>query len=282
MPNQTLRSAVRRSSLLLAGAAVVTGISLAPQSDVARAHDVFHAAPKARFVVKPAHAVTIPVVVKPAAGASTLLPVVDQSDIKPQHRMLADQVLKALPRFCRDHLENFYVNYDPKAANRGLGGADTIIVIGTVPDNEFRALVTHECGHVTDIGGIRGSSASGVSGFLDGNTPVFNDDPSVAFYRISWVNSFVNHPGSKDSDFVSGYAETDPFEDFAESFAFYALQKKEFQRLAKTNPVLKAKYDFMDRVVFNGNPEFASSSYKRGGRVPWDVTKLPYVWHAKK
>lgn len=288
---QRPRPAFGRTSLLRAGASVVaivvTACSLASGNTVASPESGLHAAsPAPRFSVVGASIQTLPAsttVVKPKHyAASSLLSVVNQDDIHADQRILADQVLRALPSWCRDNLKNFYVTYDPHASNRGLGGEDTIIVIGTVPANEFRALVTHECGHVSDLGGLRGTPNAGQSGFFDGNQPIFRNDPSVAFYQISWITGTINQPNTKATDFVSGYAESDPFEDFAETFAFYALHKKEFQRLAKANPVLKAKYDFMDLVVFSGNPEIASSTYKRGSRVPWDVTKLPYVWHAKK
>lgn len=227
--------------------------------------------PKKTVVVAPAH--------KAAQG---LLPVVDQEDILPRHRILADKVLRALPSHCRDNLQNFYVNYDKNAANRGLGGEKTIIIIGTVPDREFMALLIHECGHVTDLGGLRGSQIGGGTSFFDGNTPIYGNDPSVAFYALSWISADLNHPGSKDSDFVSGYAAADPFEDFAEAYAFFALQKDVFKKLAEKNPVLKAKYDFMDQVVFANKEPVAQGQYVPKKNVPWDVTKLPYVWHAKK
>ncbi len=222
------------------------------------------------------------IVVPPKHKVPVLLPVVDQPDIKPNQRILADQVLRALPSYCRDNLKNFYVTYDKNPSNRGLGGESTIIVTGNVPDKEFMALVTHECGHVTDIGGLRGADVGMPTTFFDGTTPIFGNDPSVQFYRISWLTPSNMQPGMTDADFVSGYAESDPFEDFAETFAFYALHKTEFQRLAKKNAVLKAKYDFIDKVVFSDNPTIASSTFKRGTNVPWDVTKLPYVWHAKR
>jgi hypothetical protein len=221
------------------------------------------------------------VVVKPRHAAAQLLPAVDHDDILMEDRILADKVLRALPAYCRDNLKNFYVNYDKYPGNRGLGGEDTIIVIKTTKA-EFMALITHECGHVTDLGGLRGTEESDTSNFYDGNTPIYQNDPSIAFYKISWITAEINQPKSKEVDFVSGYAAMDPFEDFAETFAFYALQKSSFQKLAARNPVLKAKYDFMDKVIFAGTPSVAQGKYIPGKKVPWDVTKLPYVWHAKK
>jgi hypothetical protein len=214
-------------------------------------------------------------------AAAGLLPVVSQKDINERQQVLADKVLRALPASCRNSLQSFYVNYDLHPSNRGLGGESVIIVTGNVSDREFMALIVHECGHVADLGGIRGTVASGRSSFLDGNTPIYLDDPSVQFYQISWITSKVNQPGMNDKDFVSGYAMSDPFEDFAETFAYYALQQKEFAKLAQKNPVLKAKYDFMQQVVFSDGDRIAIGKHVRGKSVPWDVTKLPYVWIAK-
>lgn len=213
--------------------------------------------------------------------AAPLLPVVVQQDIRPAHQKLADQVLRALPGKCRDSLQSLYVNYDPKNENRGLGGESVIIVSGLVSNREFMALVVHECGHVIDLGGLRGSPVSGRSAFIDGSMPVFRDDPSIAFYQLSWTDSQTKKPDATQKDFVSGYAMSDAFEDFAETFAYYALQQKEFKRLAAKSPVLSAKYAFMEQIVFRGAPVVALGKHVRGKSVPWDVTRLPYVWIAK-
>lgn len=215
-------------------------------------------------------------------AASALLSVVNQKDILPFHQALADQVLRALPPLCRNNLRNFYVNYTWKPENRGLGGETTIIVTGNVQESEFRALVIHECGHITDLGGLLGFDLSRPSMFADGTTPIYGDDPSVLFYQISWLTPRIMQPGATVADFVSGYATTDPFEDFAETYAYYVLQQKEFAKLAMGNPILQDKYDFMSRTVFAGGQTAAEGRHKRGQRVPWDVTRLPYVWHAER
>ncbi len=238
--------------------------------------------PLPAVAANPTVTLSIQKVTKPKrVAAVTLLPVVNQKDIRPNHRILADRVLRALPSYCRDHLKNFYVNYEKNPANRGLGGESTIIVTGNVPDQEFMALIVHECGHVSDLGGLRGRDTKQTTLFADGSTPIYGDDPSMRFYEISWLSPVMMQPTMTDADFVSGYAESDPFEDFSETYAFYALHKAEFQRLTATSKILKAKYEFMDRVVFTGTA-IALGNYKRGERVPWDITKLPYRWHAKR
>lgn len=221
-------------------------------------------------------------VVEPRHRAATLLPVVDHTDVTPHQRELSDRILRLLPDGCRDNLKNFYVLYSKENTNRGLGGADTIIVTGNVDDQEFMALVTHECGHVVDLGELVGVERKVPSSFKDGNTVIWNDDPSVAFYRLSWVSSSTRKESSQDADFVSGYAKSDAFEDFAETFAYYALQRKEFARIAKKNPVLAAKYAFMRDVVFADIKLPVTGNHIRSKSIPWDVTKLPYSWHAKK
>ncbi len=224
-------------------------------------------------------------VVKPAKRAALLLPVVDQPDILPKHRQLADSTLRALPSYCRDSLHDFYVVYN-NPSNRGLAGETEMIIAGNepgvnppkpVPDAEFRALITHECGHIIDLGAIRGTSAAGGTEFYDGKKPIHADDPSVKFYRISWTSAKTMRKDAFPSNFVSGYAMSDAFEDFAESFAFFVLQRQEFQRLAKNNPALQAKYDYI-ATLMTDQPDIANGTFVRGKKQPWDVTKLPYAW----
>lgn len=282
LSSKTYPALVRKAVHLLLGGTMtgllLTAVMVARASFMASTTDLHAAGP----TVSSASLSVKPTVVRPHKAPRSLLPVVDQDDILPRHRLLADQVLRSLPPQCRDNLKNFYVNYDKNAANRGLGGEQTIIVIGNVPDREFQALIIHECGHVTDLGGLRGSKQGGLTSFYDGNKPIYGNDTSVAYYAISWMTPEINHPGTKESDFVSGYSSADPFEDFAEAYAYYALQKEAFQKIAATNPVLKAKYDFMDQIVFAGSTPVTKGQYVPGKKIPWDVTKLPFAWTLKR
>jgi hypothetical protein len=285
---QAHQSATLRSMLSLSRAVIaltcISALIIALLSSESTQRDAAHAASKIPRVPMQVATAKVTVAKKVAVAphkraATSLLPVVDQPDILMHHRILADKVLRALPSFCRANLKNFYVNYDTNAANRGLGGAQTIIVIDA-PDAEFQSLIKHECGHVTDLGGLRGTVASGQSNFFDGNTPIFNDDPSVAFYEISWINPTTMKSGMDERHFVSGYAMTNPFEDFGETYAFFAMQQEEFARLAQANPVLQAKYEFMERVVFRDTPSFTTGFYVRGNKIDWDVTKMLWMWKA--
>lgn len=280
--SKTYPTLVRKAVHLLLGGTMtgllVTAVMVARTSLLTSKTDFHAAGPYLSTVSLSVKATVVP----PHKAPKSLLPVVNQDDILPRHRILADQVLRSLPPQCRNNLKNFYVNYDKNAAYRGLGGAETIIVIGTVPDHEFKALLIHECGHVTDLGGLKGTKKGGPTSFYDGKQAIYGNDPSVAFYSISWLTPVINQPGTKESDFVSGYASVNPFEDFAEAYAYYALQKEVFKKIAATNPVLKAKYDFMEQVVFGDTSSVASGQHVPGKKVPWDVTKLPFVWYAKR
>lgn len=289
---KTLETAFRRNAdpvRFLAICTAATVLSVAGMLLSARRDDLsLHNAGKPRFVIvqaslsSPGKPVVIPPKHRAPSNESGLLPVVVQPGILSKHQILADKVLRSLPPGCRENLRNFYVNYEKHPANRGLGGESTIIIVGTVSDQEFMALLIHECGHVEDLGGLRGTRDAGLTNFKDGNTPVYMNDPSMDFYQISWIAPNANHTDTRDDHFVSGYAASDPFEDFAEAFAFYALQQKEFKRLAEKNLVLRAKYEFMRNVVFGETAPVGVGQFVKGKSVPWDVTKLPYEWHAKK
>jgi len=209
---------------------------------------------------------------------NNLLAVVNQLDIKPHHRELANEVLRALPSQCLPFLKRFYVRYD-NPENRGLAGSNSIIIDGSVPDDEFKALLIHEFGHITDLGCIDGTMSAGQSSFRDGSEAVYKDDASLSFYQISWVNGSTKKRDMSQQDFVSGYASWDPFEDFAETYVYYVLQKDAFVDRASTNTTLAAKLQWMERHAFRGGISVAQGAQQWNGAVPWDVTKLSYKWN---
>lgn len=196
------------------------------------------------------------------------------------HKEIANGVLQALPEKCRDTLQSFYVKYT-KQKSRGLAGKSVMILDGTVRnENEFRALFIHETGHNWDLGCLTGTPASGFSTFMDGDTPIYNDDPSVEFYKISWLTSEAKRSYAKPEDFISAYGASNVFEEFAETFAYFVLHNDEFKKLALDNETLKKKYLWFRDVVFDGEiPQVATghSPYKEN---LWDVTKVTgYTWH---
>jgi hypothetical protein len=211
--------------------------------------------------------------------SAELLPVVDQKDIHPEHQALLNTVLNWLPPLCRDSLDHLVVRYDSKSP-RGQATSRSLLLRGTLPNDELVAVLIHECGHIMDLGGLQGTARAGASAFPDGGVATFNNDPSVRFYRISWSNSEDQRADARPEDFVSGYAAHDPFEDFAETLLLYALHNAEFKELAKQNTALAQKYVFMRDEIFSSSFTFSPAAQKRvvsfGEERVWDVTKLAH------
>lgn len=186
------------------------------------------------------------------------------------------QALKSLPQEHVSEIKHLTLRMSD-SGNRGLGGGHSVIVrCGNVSDSELVAVMVHEMGHIVDIGLLDGDFFSGKSEFLDGNIPIYNDDLSLGFYRISWKNSSEMREGVSSADFVTGYATTDPFEDFAESYIMYVLHGTEFRMMARWNDSLQAKYDYIKVNIFD-NKEFTglARDFSVGSRV-YDSTLISY------
>jgi hypothetical protein len=213
----------------------------------------------------------------PLVPTTPLLPVVDQKSIHANQRILADTVLRKLPSLCRDNLKNFYVLYQ-NASQRGLGGKSTIIIDGTAPDNEFVGLLVHECGHVIH-GNLLGHARTGASNFKDGSDIFAKDSPAAQFFAISWTTSKTPKATNQKGDFVTGYAASDAFEDFAETFATYVLERPSMEARAKDNAAIAAKLDWMIEYLPLPANLLGTPQYTWDKKVPWDATKLAYIWN---
>ncbi len=199
-----------------------------------------------------------------------------KTPLNDRHRALAKMVLGQLPRNCQAKLTSFSVLYDnPK--HRGLAGKGVIILSGNVPDNEFIGLLIHEgLGHFADLTCFEGNARAGNSPFIDGGVPMKNDDASVAFYSISWTDAETKRPGADDTDFVSGYAKTDVYEDFAESVAYYELNEEAFNERASKNNVLAKKLAWLRTYYPKNGLRITGAPWN--GQIPWDATKVEYVF----
>ena len=192
------------------------------------------------------------------------------------HENQIAEVLKHLPAEHAAALREVTLDYDP-AAHRGLGGGSLIIMRAVdMSAEEFLAVFVHELGHNVDYAFLAPLSQNQTSPFTDAGTPLFESDPSLDFYRISWTSNQYSQEGAVAADFVSGYAMTDPFEDFAESYVYYVLHNREFKSLAENSEALKAKYDFMKERVFNGEVFETGDANLHQTTQPWDITVLPY------
>jgi hypothetical protein len=126
---------------------------------------------------------------------------------------------------------------------------------------EFISVGVHEFSHFVDIY------------FLE--QKVFQD-LSEHFYDISWENTRVLKPGQEKFWFVSGYAMTNKYEDFAESFTYYILHNDDFVVKAQESLILKKKYDFFSIFLFK-KWEFKETDFSVGNKVRdyyRDITKI--------
>ncbi len=214
-----------------------------------------------------------------ATVAAGVLPVVDQPDIEEDDRILLDKIFRALPALCRENLEHVIVRYDP-SAERGQATATAMLLRGPLwnlsakKKMEMTGVIAHECGHIMSLKALAGSKRDGVSLFPDGNIPTYNG-AATRFYAISWKSSEVMRQDAKSTDFVSGYAKQNPFEDVAESIAYFILHEQAFRERAATNDVLAEKLAWVEKHI--GGTEFTPPpSTSWDGRIPWDVTKLAH------
>ena len=128
-------------------------------------------------------------------------------------------------------------------------------------DAEFLKLFVHELAHFVDIYVLMW---------------LWSKDPSKEFYQISWESSTTKRAWQKSQNFISGYAATNQYEDFAESFVFYVFHNRTFEDRALRDDIVRQKYLFFQNSVFM-SWAFVDSDFSIG-KVPsyiWDTTRAP-------
>ncbi|MFA6550186.1 MAG: hypothetical protein WCT36_02410 [Candidatus Gracilibacteria bacterium] len=163
---------------------------------------------------------------------------------------LVQNTLNSLPQNQSSALKKISL-IGSKMDRRGYGGYGEIsLQCSDLPDSEIIGVFTHEIGHVVD------------------------DSSNNVFYKINWIDSSRKLRGSNKMDFVTGYAMTDAFEDFAESYTMYILHGNSFRNMADGNEKIKEKYYFMKDDIFNGVEFFGyDKPLDQGARV-YDSTRI--------
>jgi hypothetical protein len=144
---------------------------------------------------------------------------------------------------------------------------------------EFREVLTHELGHTIDLWMLVWSNTTLDPNFVLWTKTLFPiDDVSLWFYSISWTNSSTRKANAVYTDFVAGYAMTNPYEDFAETFNMYLWHQDVFREMMATSPVLQKKYAFMQKIMWNfffsADADNVYNVTKNPQRRPWDTTRL--------
>jgi len=171
-----------------------------------------------------------------------------------------DTVLRGT--YFRDVLWSFPLIVDiNRASPRGQMSNESITLSGRIKTlSEMSKVLVHELGHMVDIYYLRSRGTQ--------------SDPSKIFYTISWTEPTVLRSGITSNSFVSGYALTNQYEDFAETFAMYVFHNTTLADRAQKSPALQQKYDFLRDVVFW--EYFIGTNYEQNP-IPsslWDVTKI--------
>ena len=127
-------------------------------------------------------------------------------------------------------------------------------------NRSFVGVVLHELGHVTDLGpSTAGKGKTKNDAFSDGPYSFPKDDPSISFYSICFDSTSNLAPKKcARNDFVSDYAKSDVFEDFAETMNVYITDNRNFYEKAGKSPSLMKKYEFIRDKIFDGK-EFSLS-----------------------
>ncbi len=192
-----------------------------------------------------------------------------------QTRETLKLALRSLPQDHTQALQELQV-HNIHHPSRGLANSRRITLnTGNIESQEeLLAVFVHEMAHVVDLGLLRGHNGAETS-FKNGKQVILQDDLSYQFYRLSWVADTKKKPTAMRADFVSGYGMSDPFEDFAESYALYRLHGAEFRVLARQSTVLQKKYNFLKWEVFYGK-EFQKGEIVQAPQTLWDVTLLGF------
>lgn len=202
------------------------------------------------------------------------------ADAERRCRSVVYQTLEQLPTQHISKLKELTLFYTTDG-RRGLGGNGTMVLrCLDVTRGELASVLTHEMGHIVDSDVLVGQDSileNVETGFHDFSKLVTIDDLSLKFYKITWETSEKRKESATELDFVSGYAMSDPFEDFAETYAFYRIHGHEFRALTFTSQALKQKYEFMKKFVFDGDEfELEETSDMEIWSRHYDVTILPF------
>jgi hypothetical protein len=187
-----------------------------------------------------------------------------ERDLSPVQVTQISTGLSIMPSDFDGRLQRLYIVYGDPEMRRGMSGLGVVFMKGEELDF-FRVLV-HEFGHIYDL--HREIESGEKSPFYDGSYRLYTSDPSVDFYSYSWAGNSLRVMDLPS--FVSSYGTSDPFEDFAESFALYVMQNQTFDIWKSEDFVLSQKYQFINEL-FDGRVFPSSENYLTR---PYDVTML--------
>ncbi len=176
----------------------------------------------------------------------------------------------------------FSITLDPtKWDRRWWGGSKTITIYtkDIASQQEFREILTHELGHIIDLGVILWTQTMLNNQFLLWDQAKFSiDDPSLNFYRISWNTNNTRSANASYTDFVWWYAMSSPYEDFSESFNAFLRHNDAFKAMSQNSPALAQKYNYLYNLLkgfsFSNDIKNKNKVIQQTWRRPWDTTRM--------
>lgn len=184
------------------------------------------------------------------------------------------------PKPIKNVLSKIDINKDA-GTRRGYATRDTIIInLWSIKSKkEFAELLSHEIGHIVDLWYIKWTSSKKEKNYTEFGKAVFAiNDPSLKFYQHSRSTETIRKAEAKQKDFCSGYGMSDPFEDFSECFNLYLNHNIFFKEIAKSNTILKNKYNFIANILSGqhlaSNTQELKHLKTNKERRPRDTTKI--------
>lgn len=173
-------------------------------------------------------------------------------------------------------LKKFILNVN-KGKRRGGATASRITInLASIRElSEYRGVLTHEFGHVVDLGALQGKSKHKDPSYTEfGKVKFAIDDPSLEYYRYSRDAEEVRKETAQKQDFCSGYGMTNPFEDFAECHNLYLNNAALFRQMAKESQVMKNKYNYLANLFTNQKLQDNRHPLLYQLWRPWDTTVI--------
>jgi len=135
--------------------------------------------------------------------------------------------------------------------------------VESMDHSECNAVWIHEFAHFIDLYFLK--------------KEVFTD-LSDYFYNISWESTKTIKAWLNQKDFVSGYAMTNKYEDFAESFTYFILHNEDFLSKAEESEILKKKYNYFIKYLFREG-KFVGTDFSEENEILTyyrDITKINF------
>lgn len=158
----------------------------------------------------------------------------------------------ATPYSLSQALENITLKKEDNT-NRWYSNHNNIVLnVNKLPYREYMQVLTHELGHIVDLGWINGSSKIKHQAYTEFGKEVFwIDDISLLYYALSRDSESTRNKTTDKKDFCSIYGMSNPFEDFAECFNLYLSHNGYFNYIKKSSTILDQKYTIMAKIFNN-------------------------------